>query len=111
MKKSHRQFPPLDPSMTEQVNRVRAHKRARSLALQCASQLRRLVEIAAFESFLLEAARELERTGTAPVNTLLRRLDAIVEELESTRNEQRAAQSDRLLGGRSLADVIAECVA
>lgn len=111
MKKKTRLFPPIDPAMAEKIEAVRGHKRARSLALQCASQIRRLVEIAAFEHFLAEAAREFERTGTTPVSTLLRRLDALVLDLDATHAEQRAARSDRLLGGRTLADVIAGCVA
>ena len=110
MKKKTRLFPPSDPAMVERVESVRRHKRARSLALQCASQMRRLVEIGAFEHFLAEAALENLRTGTSPVSTLLKRLDALVVELESTQDAQRTARSDRLLGGRSLAEVIGECV-
>ncbi|WP_162568453.1 hypothetical protein [Variovorax sp. SRS16] len=96
--------------MAEKVEAVRNHKRARSLARQCTSQLRRLVEIAGFEHFLAEAVREFERTGTAPVNTLLRRLDALVMELDSTHEEHRQMRSDRVLGGRTLAEVIGECI-
>ena len=110
MKKLPRLFPPRDPTLAEKIEAVRGHKRSRSLALQCAQQMRRLVEVAAFESLLAEAAREFERTGVAPVNTLLRRLDALMVELEATHSEQRAERSDRLLGGRTLADVIAGCV-
>lgn len=110
MKKKTRLFPPLDPAMAEKIEAVRNHKRARSLARQCTSQLRRLVEIGGFEHFLAEAVREFERTGTAPVNTLLRRLDTLMLELGSTHEEHRQMRSDRLLGGRSLADVIAGCV-
>lgn len=110
MKKNHRLFPPSDPALAEKIEAVRGHKRARSLALQCASQMRRLVEIGAFEHFLVEAAREFERTGVAPVSTLLRRLDALVVELDATHAERRAARSDRLLGGRTLAEVIGECI-
>lgn len=110
MKKNHRLFSPSDPALAEKIEAVRGHKRARSLALQCASQMRRLVEVGAFEYFLAEAAREFECTGTAPVNTLLRRLDALVVELNATHEERRAVRSDRLLGGLTLAEVIGESI-